>query len=93
MSPVPLDTIFFGPHFGGTVKCTGGSTGRLAQLRLVHKEICELLLTALESLKTNLAEFSTVLPHQYATLGNVTPLENADMAQRLSKLADIGKVL
>lgn len=93
LSPViPLETVFFGPHIGGTVKCTGGFGGRMAQCRMVHKEICELLLMALESLKTNLAEFSTVLPHHWAILANTSPTENADTAQRLQKLAEMAKV-
>lgn len=58
----------------------------------MHREICELLLSSLESLKTNLCEFSTVLPHQWSVLANTSPTENADTNQRLKKLADVGKV-
>lgn len=89
---MPLETVFFGPHIGATVKCTGGPVGRLTQSRQVHKEICELLLMALESLKSNLSEFSTVLPNHWAILANTSPTENADTSQRLRKLADMAKV-
>lgn len=61
----------------------------------IHKEICALLLGALESLKLTLAEFSTVLPHQWAALMGVssqTLLSPGDSNQRLKKLVELAKV-
>lgn len=93
MSPGPMETIFFGPQVGSTVKCSGGgSASRLEHSRLVHKEICELLLGAVESLKNNLIEFTTVLPRQWSVLVNASPSDNLDTGQRLRKIADNGKV-
>lgn len=52
-----------------------------------------MLLGALESLKIALAEFITVLPHQWALLiGSVQHVEN-ESTQRLKKLIDIAKIL
>ncbi|XP_058837589.1 uncharacterized protein LOC131693637 isoform X1 [Topomyia yanbarensis] len=92
-SPGPLEAIFFGPQVGGGAKCGGGSAGRLLHARNVHKEICALLLGALESLRLSLQEFCTVLPHQWASLTGSTPLSNLDTEQRLRKLADSAKVM
>nr|XP_029730602.1 uncharacterized protein LOC115267613 [Aedes albopictus] len=92
-SPGPLEAIFFGPQVGGGAKCGGGSAGRLLHARNVHKEICALLLGALESLRLSLQEFCTVLPHQWAALTGSTPLSNLDTEQRLKKLADSAKLM
>uniref|UniRef100_A0A182PP44 DUF676 domain-containing protein n=1 Tax=Anopheles epiroticus TaxID=199890 RepID=A0A182PP44_9DIPT len=92
-SPGPLEAIFFGPQVGSGAKCGGGSAGRLLHARNVHKEICALLLGALESLRLSLQEFCTVLPHQWAALTGSTPLSNLDTEQRLRKLSDSAKLL
>ncbi|XP_035913856.1 uncharacterized protein LOC118512871 isoform X2 [Anopheles stephensi] len=92
-SPGPLEAIFFGPQVGSGAKCGGGSAGRLMHARNVHKEICALLLGALESLRLSLQEFCTVLPHQWAALTGSTPLSNLDTEQRLRKLSDLAKLL
>ncbi|XP_053687813.1 protein FAM135B [Sabethes cyaneus] len=92
-SPGPLEAIFFGPQVGSGAKCGGGSAGRLMHARNVHKEICALLLGALESLRLSLQEFCTVLPHQWASLTGSTPLSNLDTEQRLRKLADSAKLM
>uniref|UniRef100_A0AAG5DDD2 DUF676 domain-containing protein n=1 Tax=Anopheles atroparvus TaxID=41427 RepID=A0AAG5DDD2_ANOAO len=92
-SPGPLEAIFFGPQVGGGAKCGGGSAGRLLHARNVHKEICALLLGALESLRLSLQEFCTVLPHQWSALTGSTPLSNLDTEQRLKKLSDSAKLL
>ena len=63
-----MEAIFFGPQVSSSTKCAGGSHGRLAHARQIHREICALLLGALESLRMNLCEFCTVLPPQWATL-------------------------
>lgn len=60
--------------------------------RNVHRDICALLLGALESLRLALQEFCTVLPHQWAALTGSTPLSNLDTEQRLKKLSDSAKV-
>uniref|UniRef100_A0A1B0DIR2 DUF676 domain-containing protein n=1 Tax=Phlebotomus papatasi TaxID=29031 RepID=A0A1B0DIR2_PHLPP len=63
-------------------------------MKVIHKEICALLLGALESLKLTLAEFSTVLPHQWATLMGVssqTLLSPGDSDQRLKKFVELAK--
>lgn len=91
-SPGPLEAIFFGPQVGSGAKCGGGSAGRLLHARNVHKEICALLLGALESLRLSLQEFCTVLPHQWTALTGSTPLSNLDTEQRLRKLSDSAKV-
>ncbi|EAA11197.4 AGAP005546-PA, partial [Anopheles gambiae str. PEST] len=92
-SPGPLEAIFFGPQVGSGAKCGGGSAGRLLHARNVHKEICALLLGALESLRLSLQEFCTVLPHQWTALTGSTPLSNLDTEQRLRKLSDSAKLL
>ncbi|XP_050073302.1 uncharacterized protein LOC126561298 [Anopheles maculipalpis] len=92
-SPGPLEAIFFGPQVGSGAKCGGGSAGRLMHARNVHKEICALLLGALESLRLSLQEFCTVLPHQWTALTGSTPLSNLDTEQRLRKLSDLAKLL
>uniref|UniRef100_A0A182FH29 DUF676 domain-containing protein n=1 Tax=Anopheles albimanus TaxID=7167 RepID=A0A182FH29_ANOAL len=92
-SPGPLEAIFFGPQVGSGAKCGGGSAGRLVHARNVHKDICALLLGALESLRLSLQEFCTVLPHQWSALTGSTPLSNLDTEQRLRKLSDSAKLL
>ncbi|KAL9699347.1 hypothetical protein quinque_002788 [Culex quinquefasciatus] len=92
-SPGPLEAIFFGPQVGGAAKCSGGSAGRLMHARNVHRDICALLLGALESLRLALQEFCTVLPHQWAALTGSTPLSNLDTEQRLKKLSDSAKLM
>ncbi|CAD7083042.1 unnamed protein product [Hermetia illucens] len=92
MSPGPLEAVFFGPQVGASAKCGGGAAGRVLHARHVHREICALLLGAVESLKLNLIEFSTVLPAQWSTIINSpTPHEN-ETAERLQKLTDQAKL-
>lgn len=92
-SPGPMEAIFFGPQVSGSAKCGGGSNSRLAHARQIHREICGLLLGALESLKMNLVEFCTVLPAQWATLtGSTQPVVPAETEQRLNKIIDSAKV-
>jgi hypothetical protein len=75
-------------------KCGGGSNSRLAHARQIHREICSLLLGALESLRTNLFEFCTVLPAQWATLtGSTQEITSSETEQRLNKLVDSAKDL
>ena len=91
--PGPMEAIFFGPHVSGSAKCGGGSSSRLAHSRQIHREICALLLGALESLKMNLFEFCTVLPAQWATLtGSTQSVSSAETEQRLNKIIDSAKV-
>lgn len=88
-----MEAVFFGPMVGGTAKCGGGSASRIANARGIHREICALLLGALESLRMNLCEFCTVLPPQWATLtGSTNPLTSAETEQRLNKLVDAAMV-
>jgi hypothetical protein len=88
-----MEAIFFGPQVSNSAKCGGGSSSRLAHARLIHKEICALLLGALESLRTNLCEFCTVLPAQWATLtGSTQQVSSIETEQRLNKLVDAAKV-
>jgi hypothetical protein len=91
-SPAPMEAIFFGPQVGSGVKCAGGMAGRLSHARNAYHEICSLLLGAMDSLKLALGEFSTVLPHQWASLLNATPNSKLDIEQRLQKLAESAKV-
>lgn len=89
----PTEAVFFGPNMN-IAKCGGGSSARLVQARQIHREICSLLLGALESLKTNLYEFCSVLPAQWATMtGSTQEVTAADTDQRLSKLIDSAKDL
>lgn len=88
-----MEAIFFGPHVSGSAKCGGGSSSRLSHARQIHREICALLLGALESLKMNLYEFCTVLPAQWATLTGSTQLVSAaDTEHRMNKIIDSAKV-
>lgn len=57
----------------------------------VHGEICALLIEVLESLKTNLTDFSCVLPKQWVGLISATT-SNIDPSQRLEQLANRTKV-
>lgn len=92
-SPNQMEAIFFGPPAGNQAKCGGGSSSRLTHARVIHKEVCALLLSALESLKMNLCEFCTVLPAQWATLtGSTQSVSTAETEQRLNKLVDSAKV-
>jgi hypothetical protein len=93
-SPNQMEAIFFGPPVGNPAKCSGGgSSSRLSHARTIHKDICALLLGALESLRMNLCEFCTVLPAQWATLtGSTQPISPAETEQRLNKLVDSAKV-
>lgn len=87
-----MEAIFFGPPVGNA-KCSGGSSSRLTHARTIHKEICALLLGALESLRMNLCEFCTVLPAQWATLtGSTQAVSSIETEQRLNKLIDSAKV-
>ncbi|XP_059614432.1 protein FAM135A [Phlebotomus argentipes] len=96
ISPGPLEAVFFGPQVGmGKAKCGGGAAARLTQAREIHKEICALLLGALESLKLTLGEFSTVLPHQWAVLMGVSAqslTSSGEGDQRLKKLVELAKL-
>ncbi|XP_055687536.1 protein FAM135A [Lutzomyia longipalpis] len=96
ISPGPLEAVFFGPQVGmGKAKCGGGAAARLAQAREIHKEICALLMGALESLKLTLAEFSTVLPHQWAAVMGVSPQNlssTGEAEQRLKKVVELAKL-
>lgn len=88
-----MEAIFFGPHVSSGTKCSGGSSSRLSHARQIHREICALLLGALESLKMNLYEFCTVLPAQWATLTGSTQLVTvAETEQRLNKIIESAKV-
>lgn len=73
MSPAPAEEIFQQEKM---TKCGNVSTHRLSYARQVHSEICALLREVLESLKENLAEFSTVLSKQWSGLLNVSVSTN-----------------
>lgn len=88
-----MEAIFFGPQVSGA-KCGGGSSSRLAHARQIHREICALLLGALESLRMNLYEFCSVLPAQWATLtGSTQPVVSAETEQRMNKIMESAKAL
>ncbi|XP_034481037.1 protein FAM135A [Drosophila innubila] len=92
-SPGPLEAVFFGPQIGGTTKCSGGPTGRLLQSRQIHRDICGLLLGAIEQLKATLNEFSTVLPPSINSQIGSPPLRENDTAERLQQLMEQAKLL
>ncbi|XP_032573794.1 uncharacterized protein LOC6610292 isoform X2 [Drosophila sechellia] len=92
-SPGPLEAVFFGPQIGGTTKCSGGPAGRLLQSRAIHREICGLLLGAIEQLKATLNEFSTVLPPSINSQIGSPPLRENDTGERLQLLLDQAKQL
>lgn len=88
-----MEAIFFGPQVSSSTKCSGGSSSRITHARQIYREICALLLGALESLRMNLCEFCTVLPAQWATLtGSTQPVSSAETEQRLNKLIDTATV-
>lgn len=91
-SPGPLEAVFFGPQIGGTTKCSGGPTGRLLQSRQIHRDICCLLLGAIEQLKATLNEFSTVLPPSINSQIGSPPLRENDTGERLQQLLEQAKV-
>ncbi|XP_030570669.1 protein FAM135A [Drosophila novamexicana] len=92
-SPGPLEAVFFGPQIGGTTKCSGGPTGRLLQSRQIHRDICCLLLGAIEQLKATLNEFSTVLPPSINSQIGSPPLRENDTGERLQQLLEQAKLL
>ncbi|XP_034102483.1 uncharacterized protein LOC117566953 isoform X2 [Drosophila albomicans] len=92
-SPGPLEAVFFGPQIGGTTKCSGGPTGRLLQSRQIHRDICSLLLGAIEQLKATLNEFSTVLPPSINSQIGSPPLRENDTGERLQQLMEQAKLL
>ncbi|XP_030238256.1 uncharacterized protein LOC108651956 isoform X2 [Drosophila navojoa] len=92
-SPGPLEAVFFGPQIGGTTKCSGGPTGRLLQSRQIHRDICSLLLGAIEQLKATLNEFSTVLPPSINAQIGSPPLRENDTGERLQQLLEQAKQL
>lgn len=57
----------------------------------MHGEICALLIEVLESLKTNLTDFSCVLPKQWIGLISVTT-SNINPSERLEQLTNRTKV-
>lgn len=87
-----MEAIFFGPQVGGSIKCSGNSSGRLLHARYVHQEICALLLGAIESLKLTLNEFKTVLPHRWNSKTNLVSSNENDTNDRLQKLTEQAKV-
>ncbi|ALC44242.1 CG32333 [Drosophila busckii] len=90
-SPGPLEAVFFGPQIGGTTKCSGGPTGRLLQSRQIHRDICCLLLGAIEQLKATLNEFSAVLSPSINSQIGSPPLRENDTAERLQQLLEQAK--
>ncbi|XP_046807462.1 uncharacterized protein LOC111683124 isoform X1 [Lucilia cuprina] len=91
MSPGPLEAVFFGPQVVGTTKCSGGPAGRLLQSRQLHREICSLLLGAIEQLKISLNEFSNVLPPNVNTQIGSPPFRENDTNDRMLKLMEQAK--
>ncbi|XP_065360816.1 protein FAM135B isoform X1 [Calliphora vicina] len=91
MSPGPLEAVFFGPQVVGTTKCSGGPAGRLLQSRQLHREICSLLLGAIEQLKISLNEFSNVLPPNINTQIGAPPFRENDTNERMLKLMEQAK--
>ncbi|XP_075163834.1 protein FAM135A [Haematobia irritans] len=91
MSPGPLEAVFFGPQAVSTTKCSGGPAGRLLQSRQLHREICSLLLGAIEQLKISLNEFSTVLPPNINTQIGSPPFRENDTNDRLHKILEQAK--
>lgn len=57
----------------------------------MHAEICALLIEVLESLKTNLTDFSCVLSSQWVGLISVTT-SNINPSERLEQLTNSTKV-
>lgn len=92
MSPGPLEAVFFGPQAVSTTKCSGGPAGRLLQSRQLHREICTLLLGAIEQLKMSLNEFSTVLPPNINSQIGSPPFRENDTNDRLHKILEQAKV-
>lgn len=92
MSPGPLEAVFFGPQVVSTTKCSGGPAGRLLQSRQLHREICGLLLGAIEQLKMSLNEFSLALPPNINTQIGSPPFRENDTNDRMHKLLEQAKV-
>lgn len=82
-----LDALFFGTQVGNTIRCAGGNSQRLGHARNVHKEICELLLGALDSLNITLEEFNIVTPINYKS-----SRKNLNVEQRLKQIMESAEV-
>lgn len=81
-----IDAVFFG---GNSAKCGGGtSASKLAQTRLLHQIVCEVLLESYEALRVAFSEYLLLLPQwQQSQLGNPN-----DITHRLKKLGEMAKV-
>lgn len=82
-----LDALFFGTQVGNSIRCAGGNSQRLGHARNVHKEICELLLGALDSLNITLEEFNIVTPINYKS-----SRKNLNVEQRLKQIMESAEV-
>lgn len=82
-----LDALFFGTQVGNSIRCAGGNSQRLGHARNVHKEICELLLGALDSLNMTLEEFNIVTPINYKS-----SRKNLNVEQRLNQIMESAEV-
>ncbi|XP_063697976.1 protein FAM135A [Culicoides brevitarsis] len=83
-----LDALFFGTQVGNSIRCAGGNSQRLGHARNVHKEICELLLGALDSLNITLEEFNIVTPINYKSNRKILNVE-----QRLKQIMESAETM
>lgn len=78
-----LESVF---HSG--TKCGGGSSSKLAQARLLHQTVCDVLLEAHQNLQTAFKEFLLLLPQWQ----QIQQSQARSATQRLKKLCDATKV-
>lgn len=86
ISNTSLESVF---HSG--TKCGGSSTSKLAQARLLHQSVCEVLLEAHHNLQNTFKEFLMLLP-QWQQLQQSQGKSAKSVTHRLKKLCDQTKV-
>ena len=86
-----MESIFFGPSKGGKAS-SSSSEVRLNCARRVHHEVCSLLLSALESLRSTLAEFGDHLVPAVSFERAKIDYDVAEAGKRLERLSEAAKV-
>ncbi|XP_026477254.1 protein FAM135A-like [Ctenocephalides felis] len=85
-------TALEGVMQGGGPKC-GGSNTKIAHARQVHQEVCALLLSSLDSLRSTMDDYANLMPQWKRRIESTPAILRTDPAHRLKKMADLAKFL